>query len=66
MDFTTFLTFSIQNTLRYGGKIEPYYEISDAYNDKLNWALQSFDAGVIEGSKIFSTKKEVSDYLDSL
>lgn len=35
MDFTTFLSFSLQNTIQYGGRIEPIWQVSPKYGDKL-------------------------------
>jgi hypothetical protein len=35
MDFTTFLSFSLQNTIQYGGRIEPIWQVSPEYGEKL-------------------------------
>jgi hypothetical protein len=43
MDFTTFLSFSIKNTMQYGGKIEPYYTVSDQFQKELDSLYQRID-----------------------
>lgn len=45
MDFTTFLSFSIRNTMQYGGKIEPYYEVSDEYANYLDEIEARYERG---------------------
>lgn len=43
MDFTTLLSFSLKNTMQYGGKMEPYYEVSDEYAKYLDEIEARYD-----------------------
>ncbi len=45
MDFTTFLSFSLENTLQYGGKIEPKYQVTAEYARELDEMVRLIDAG---------------------
>jgi hypothetical protein len=66
MDFTTFLSFSLENTLQYGGKIEPYYEVSDAYAKELDELVRRVDSGEEPVYGPFSTWEENKAFLDSI
>jgi hypothetical protein len=48
MDFTTFLSFSIRNTMQYGGKMEPYYEVSEEYSKYLDEIEARYDRGEVK------------------
>ncbi len=66
MDFTTFFTFALTNTMKHGGKIEPYYEVSDAYAKHLDEIEARYDRGEDKAYWPFSTKKENRTFLESI
>jgi len=66
MDFTTFLHFSLQNTLQNGAKIEPYYEVSEEYAKKLEALDRRIESGEEKIYGPFSTKEENRAFLDSI
>ena len=52
MDFTTFLHFSVETTMRYGGKIEPVWQVSPTYMKRLEEIdkdIEAYDRGDLEG-----------------
>ncbi len=65
MDFTTFLSFSIRNTMQYGGKMEPYYEVSDEYAKYLDDTVRRIDSGEEETYGPFEGKEAIA-FLDNL
>lgn len=66
MDFTTFLSFSIRNTMQYGGKMEPYYEVSDEYAKYLDEIERRVESGEEKVYGPFSTWDENKAFLDSI
>ena len=60
MDFTTFLSFSLRNTMQYGGKIEP--EISDAQYAYYSDMLHDIESGKIATEKFDSLEALRSSY----
>ncbi len=43
MDFTTFLSFSLQSTMRFGGRTESYYKISAEYAQEIDDLVHRID-----------------------
>ena len=69
MDFTTFLHFSLQTTMKNGGKIEPMYHISPSYAKKLkeiDKQIELYDKGELKAYWPFSTKEENRAFLESI
>ena len=66
MDFTTFLHFSLQTTMKNGGNIEPYYEVSDEYAKYLDDLVRRVDSGEEKTHRPFTTMEETRAFLDSI
>ncbi len=69
MDFTTFLSFSLQNTIEYGGKTEPVWHVSPSYAkrlEKIDKDIEAYDRGELKAYWPFSTKEENRAFLESI
>jgi hypothetical protein len=69
MDFTTFLHFSVETTMKNGGRIEPVWQVSPAYAKKLeeiDRQIEAYDRGELKAYGPFSTKEENQAFLESM
>lgn len=51
MDFTTFLHFSVETTMKNGGTIEPVWHVSPSYAkrlEELDKQIEAYDRGELE------------------
>lgn len=66
MDFTTFLHFSVESTMKHGGRIEPVWHVSPEYAKKLEALDRRIESGEEKIYGPFSTKEENRAFLDSI
>lgn len=66
MDFTTFLQFSVQSTMKNWAKVEPYYEVSGEYGKELDEMVAQYKRWELEVSGPFNTKEETRAFLNSI
>ncbi len=69
MDFSTFLTFSLHTTIQNGGKLEPVWQVSPAYAERLKEIdkdIEAYDRWELKAYWPFSTKEENRAFLESI